>query len=94
MQSTTYGDLIEEKVIEWKNMLADLESRALKSGAEEVGKLAGLRASVDAAFDELKALDSQENVANTLATKDKIVAKFNDIDEAFKAFTESAPFML
>jgi len=94
MQATTYGDLIEEKVMEWKNKLGDLETRALKAGPEEVGKLAGLRSRVDGAFQELKALDSQESVANTLEIKDKIVATFNDIDESFKDFTEKAPFML
>lgn len=94
MQSTTYGDLIEEKGMEWKNKLVELEERALKAGPDEVGKLADLRSGIAAALQELKTLDRQETVENTVEIKDKIVAIFHTIDESFTAFKEKTPFML
>ena len=94
MQASTYGDLIEGKIAEWEQQIAEIEKRALKAGPELVAKVAILRTKVDTTARELKTLDGKENVANTVEIKDKILELFHAIDEDLQAFGEVSPFML
>lgn len=98
MESSTYRDLIDEKVIEWRKKLRDVEDRAQKMGADSRAKLEAqirrLRAGIDAAAVSLRSLDEQETVANTMQTKGKILEIFNTIDTDFKDCEEKSPFML
>ena len=98
MHSQTYGDLIEEKISEWRRGLKKLGMLADKAGVEQKGELRGrveeLRAAIDAAVVQLRDLDKQETVANTMETKAKILDIFSSIDKGFSAYQEKTPFML
>lgn len=98
MQSTTYKDIIDDKIAEWKNNLKNLEKQAGKGGSDSHAKLNSkiehLRSAIDQAIVQLRTLDGQETASNTMETKDKIVKIFNSIDKDFPEHEDTAPFML
>ena len=98
MHSQTYGDIIDDKISEWRRGLKKLGTMVEKAGIEQKGELSArveeLRAAIDAAVVQLRDLDEQETVANTMATKQKILDIFSSIDKDFSAYQEKTPFML
>lgn len=98
MQSLTYRDIIDEKITEWQKGLLKLEEQADKAVADTKVKLTEkaeqLKSAIDAAAIQLRELDQQETVDNTLETKDKILKIFSSIDKDFPEFEGKTPFML
>jgi hypothetical protein len=98
MQSDTYKDIIDDKIAEWQNDLKKLEEKAGTATADAKGKLRAktnqLRSAIDKAVIQLRDLDEQETVANTMETKDKIVKIFTSIDKDFIGNEEKTPYML
>ena len=98
MQSHTYGDIIDEKVVEWQQGLDRLVKMADKASADQKNPLSArvdtLRSAIADAVGQLRALDAQETAQNTLATKEKILNIFSLIDKYFAEFQEKTPFML
>lgn len=98
MQSFTYKDIIDEKIAEWQNSLKKLEEKAGTTTPETKSKLRAktnkLRSAIDKAITQLRQLDEQETVDNTMETKDQIVKIFTSVDENFVGHGEKSPFML
>ena len=98
MASSTYKDIIDDKVAAWQIGLKKLEEQAAKASsttkAELRSKLDQLRTKIDNAVIQLNTLDEQEKVANTVEIKDKILKIFNSIDKDFLRFEEQTPYML
>ena len=98
MHSQTYGDIIDDKISEWRPGLKKLATMVDKAGIEQKSELSArvekLRAAIDAAVVQLRDLDEQETAANTMATKEKILEIFSAIDKDFSAYQEKTPFML
>lgn len=98
MQSSTYKDIIDDKIAEWQSSLKKLEEKTGTATAEAKGKLRArtnqLRSAIDKAEIQLRDLDKQETVDNTMETKDKIVQLFTSIDKDLSGFEEKSPFML
>ena len=98
MASSTYKDIIDDKVAAWQKGLKNLEEQAAKASsdkkAQRRAKLDQLRSKIDNAVIQLHSLDEQEKVANTMETKDKILQIFNSIDEEFPRYEEQTPYML
>jgi hypothetical protein len=98
MQSDTYKDIIDDKVAEWQNDLKKLEAQTKKATSESKDKLSTttkqLRSAIDRATVQLRYLDEQETIDNTMETKDKILKIFSSIDKDFTGFEEKSPFML
>ena len=98
MQSFTYKDIIDDKVAEWQSGLKKLEEQSRKAPSDTKDTLSGktkqLRSAIDKAIVQLRGLDEQETVDNTMETKDKILKIFTSIDKDFKGFEDKTPFML
>jgi len=98
MQSFTYKDIIDDKIAEWKNCLKKLEEQAGKATPKTRSQLSAkaeqLKSLIDAAAVQLRNLDEQETVNNTLETKDKILEIFTSIDKDFCGYEKKTPFML
>ncbi len=98
MSSSTYQDLIDNKVAQWQSAIATIEARVSKAGSggrEALSQpLRHLKDSVEAATSELHELSNRETVQNTLAIKDEILKIFDSIDRDLTAFAERSPFML
>jgi hypothetical protein len=98
MQSSTYKDIIDDKIAEWQNSLKKIEEKTGTATADAKGKLRAktsqLRSAIDKVEIQLRDLDEQETVDNTMETKDKIVKLFTSIDKDLTGFEEKSPFML
>jgi len=98
MQSSSYRDLIEGKIVEWKGRLTQLEERLRKEilkGDEDAFKMFDhLNKAVDSAALQLRDLDKQENASNTMITKENILEIFDSIDKVLVDHEEKTPFML
>ncbi len=98
MSSSTYIDIIEDKIAEWKNGIKTLEKQAKNASSDTQVKLNSkifkLKTAVETATLQLLDLDKQETQANTLEIKDKILAIFNDIDKDLTAYDDKTPYML
>ncbi|MGW8193993.1 MAG: hypothetical protein ACWGOX_07000 [Desulforhopalus sp.] len=98
MQSSTYKDIIDDKVAEWSGSLKKIEEYAKKEPSDtkkEVSeKIRQLRIAIDEAIVKLRKLDEQETVDNTMETKDKILHIFSSIDKDLSGYDTQAPFML
>lgn len=99
MQSSlTYKDIIDDKIAEWQRDLKKIEAHAEKGTAANKAKLsekaAQLKAAIDTAIVQLRTLDEQENVANTMETKAKILKIFSSLDKDFIGHEGKTPFML
>ena len=98
MQSFTYKDIIDDKVAEWQSGLKKLEEQAGEAASDTKATLRAqtkqLRSAIDKAIVQLRGLDEQETVDNTMETKDKILKIFTSIDKDFKGFEDKTPFML
>ena len=98
MPSTTYQDLIDNKIAQWQDTIRTIEARVGQAGSgsrEEASQsLQKLKDSVAAAQVELHEASNRETVQNTLAVKDQILKIFDSIDRDLTAFTQSSPFML
>lgn len=98
MESLTYKDIIDDKIAEWQNSLKKLEEQAGNATSDTKIKLnvkkEQFKSAIDTAIVQLRNLDEQETVANTLETKDKILKIFGSIDKDFKRYEDKTPFML
>jgi methyltransferase-like protein len=95
MSSSTYKDIIDDKVAEWLKNLKKLEEHAEKASSDtRAAKLAGLKARIEEAAVRMHALDAQENPKNTMETKDKILQIFDAIDKDFPRYDDLTPYML
>ena len=98
MQSSSYQELIEEKIEEWKGKITELEVKLIKErpkNHEEAFKmLTQLSKSVDSAALKLRELDKQENADNTLEIKESILKIFDSIDKVLVDHEDKTPFML
>ena len=98
MHSMTYKDIIDEKTAEWQKGLKKLEDLAAKSTADTRAaldaKIEQLKSAIDSATAQLRHLDEQETIGNTVETKDKIVKIFSSIDRDFLGYEEKVPYML
>ena len=98
MQSLIYKDIIDEKVTEWQNNLKKLEEQATKGTSDTKAKLnekvKKFKSEIETAVIQLRSLDEQETVANTMETKNKIVKIFSAIDKDFIDLEDKTPFML
>ncbi len=98
MQSFTYKDIIDDKIAEWQNGLKKLEEQAGTTTSETksnlIAKTNQLRSEMDKAITQLRHLDEQETVSNTMETKDQIVKIFTSVDNNFVGHEEKTPFML
>jgi len=98
MHSMTYKDIIDEKTAEWQKGLKKLEDLAAKSATDTRtnldAKIEQLRSAIDLATAQLRHLDEQETIGNTVETKDKILKIFSAIDKDFIGFEKKEPYML
>ena len=98
MQSLTYKDIIDDKIIEWQRGLQKLEEQKEKGTvvykAQFSAKVEQLKSAIDAAIVHLHNLDEQETADNTMETKDKILKIFSSIDKSFSEYQKKTPFML
>ncbi len=98
MQSQTYSDIIDEKIVEWREGLEKLETMMERAAAEKrnlfVTRVKELRSAIDGAIGQLRRLDEQETAENTVETKDQILEIFSSIDKNFAEYQEKTPFML
>lgn len=98
MQSLTYKDIIDDKVIEWQQGLEKLEKQKKKATAADKKQLSEkaeqLKSAIDAAIVQLHAIDKQETAANTMETKDRILEIFSSVDKGFSEYQKKTPFML
>ncbi|MFT5701322.1 MAG: hypothetical protein ACI8ZB_004213 [Desulforhopalus sp.] len=98
MQSLTYKDIIDDKIAEWQRDLKKLEEQLEKASSgskdKQSAKAAQLKAALGAAIVQLRTLDEQETVANTMETKDKILKIFSSLDKDFPVQEDKTPFML
>lgn len=98
MQSPTYGDIIDEKVLEWQQGLAKLGKMTASAPAEKKSLISAraeeLKSAIAAATERLHHLDEQETAQNTMETKERILEIFSSIDRDFAEYQEKTPFML
>jgi len=98
MQSPTYRDIIDEKIAEWQQSLAELGKMTERATAENKDMLSAkveeLKSAIDAAIVQLHNLDEQETAQNTMETKERILKIFSSIDQDFTEYQEKTPFML
>lgn len=98
MQSLTYKDIIDDKIAEWQSDLKKLEEQAGKATSDTKAKLSAkteqLKSAIDSAIVQLRNLDEQETVGNTMETKNKILKIFSSIDKDFIGYEDKTPFML
>lgn len=98
MQSPTYKDIIDEKIVEWQQGLERLGEITERATAENKimfsARVEELKSAIDAAIMQLRSLDEQETVQNTMATKERILKIFSSIDKDFAEYQDKTPFML
>ncbi|SDP63532.1 hypothetical protein [Desulforhopalus singaporensis] len=98
MQSQTYRDIIDEKIEEWQKGLKKIEEIAVRAPSTDrtdlIAQKDKLKAAIEAATAQLRELDEQETVQNTIETKDKILKIFSAIDRDLSKYDDSTPFML
>ena len=98
MQSFTYTDIIDDKVAEWQSSLKKIEEQSGKAPSDtkatRSAKTRQLSSAIDKAIVQLRSLDKQETVDNTMETKDNILQIFTSIDKGFIGFEDKTPFML
>ena len=98
MQSQTYRDIIDDKIVEWQQGLERLGKMVEKETAEQKDQLRarveGLKSAIDEAIVQLRDLDDKETAQNTMETKEQILKIFGSIDKDFSHFQEKTPFML
>ena len=98
MQSQTYKDIIDDKIGEWQQGLEKLGKMVDKASIEQKEQLSArveeFKSTIDAAIVQLRDLDAQETVQNTMETKEKILNIFSSIDKDFGEYQEKTPFML
>ena len=98
MQSTTYKDIIDDKVTEWRSNLKKIEEQGGKASADSQteirAKMQQLKSAIDTAAVQLYNLDEQETVGNTMETKDSILKIFSSVDKDFLEFEDKTPFMI
>ncbi|MFH0785730.1 MAG: hypothetical protein V2B20_27800 [Pseudomonadota bacterium] len=97
MQSMTYTDIIDDKITEWQSDLKKREALTAQSSETQAllsAKTETLKSAINKAITQLRDLDAQETVGNTMATKDKILQIFTSIDKALIEHEEKTPFML
>ena len=98
MQSKTYRDIIDEKIVEWQQGLEKLRKMTERATAERKNQLAAkvreLESLIDAAIVQLYALDERETTHNTMETKERILDIFSSIDKGLAEDQEQTPFML
>lgn len=98
MQSSTYKDIIDDKIAEWQSSLRKVETLSEKATSDQKSthnaQMEKLRSEIDSAIVQLRHLDEQETVDNTMETKDKILKVFNSIDQNFQRVEDKSPFML
>ncbi len=98
MQSQTYRDIIDDKIVEWQQGLEKLKKQMAKAPAEKKNLLSAkveeLRSAIDAATLQLYNLNEQETAQNTMEMKERILKIFSTIDKDFTEYEEKTPFML
>ena len=98
MQSTTYRDIIDEKIAEWQQGLEELGKMTERATIENKGVLSAkveeLKSAIEDAIVQLHNLDEQETAQNTMETKERILNIFSSIDQDFTEYQEKTPFML
>ena len=98
MQSPTYRDIIDEKIVEWQQGLEKLGIMTERAPAEKKSlisaKVEELKSAIDAAVEQLHNLDEQETAQNTMETKERILEIFSSIDKDFTEYQKKTPFML
>lgn len=98
MQSSSYHELIEEKIVEWQSKLTNLEENIRKSGQknyqEKIKMLETLNSRVHSAALQLRDLDVEEDAERTMEIKDKVLALFDAVDRNLVEYQETTPFML
>jgi thioredoxin-like negative regulator of GroEL len=98
MQSQTYRDIIDDKIVEWQQGLEKLKKQMAKAPAEKKSLLSAkveeLRSAIDAATLQLYNLNEQETAQNTMEMKERILKIFSTIDKDFTEYEEKTPFML
>lgn len=98
MRTLTYKEIIDDKIAEWQRDLEKVEDHAAKAAADtktnHSSKTDQLKAAIDSAIVQLRQLDEEETVDNTMETKDKILKIFNSIDQNFREYEDKTPFML
>jgi len=98
MQSSSYRELIEEKIEEWKSKLTELEKKvkkdSLKGNQETLKMFDQLSKAVDSAALKLRELDKQENAENTMTIKENILQIFDSIDKILVDQEVKTPYML
>ena len=95
---STYIDIIESKIAEWKEKIDLLKKRTEKASADDKEQLTlkinRLSSAVETAKFQLHDLDRLEDSSNTLMIKDKILKIFESIDKDLIISDEKTPFML
>lgn len=96
MQSSTYKDIIDEKIAEWQASLKKIQQQADKASLDSKAsaKIKDLKSAIDSAIVQMQALDAQETIGNTMETKNQILKIFTSIDKEFTEFQGKTPFML
>jgi len=98
MQSTTYRDIIDEKIAEWQQGLEELGKMTERATIENKGVLSAkveeLKSAIEDAIVQLHNLDEQETDQKTMETKERILKIFSSIDQDFTEYQEKTPFML
>ncbi len=98
MHSQTYKDIIDDKIGEWQQGLERLGKMVEKASVDQKDQLSTrveeFKSTIEAAIAQLRDLDAQETVHNTMETKEKILNIFSSIDKDFGEYQEKTPFML
>ena len=98
MHSQTYKDIIDDKIGEWQQGLERLAKMVEKASVDQKeqlnAKVEEFKSTIEAAIAQLRDLDAQETVHNTMETKEKILNIFSSIDKDFGEYQEKTPFML
>lgn len=98
MHSQTYKDIIDDKIGEWQQGLERLGKMVEKASIDQKdqfgAKVEEFKSTIEAAIAQLRELDAQETVHNTMETKEKILNIFSSIDKDFGEYQEKTPFML
>jgi myo-inositol-1-phosphate synthase len=98
MQSQTYKDIIDEKIVEWRQDLEKIGKMTERATAEKknllTAKIETLKVEIDTAIEQLHNLDGQETPQNTMETKEQILKIFSSIDKELIEYQEKTPFML
>ena len=98
MHSQTYKDIIDDKIGEWQQGLERLGKMVEKASVDQKEQLSAkveeFKSTIEVAITQLRDLDAQETVYNTMETKEKILNIFSSIDKDFGKYQEKTPFML